>query len=430
MTTIIAFLFVLGVLIFVHELGHFLMARLHGVRVIRFSLGFDPKLVRFERGGTEYSIGIIPLGGFVKLAGETVEDQRTGAPDEFLSKSKWVRFQVYLAGPVMNMLLALVLLTITLSRGADVPLFESAPAVIGAVADGSPAEKAGLKPGDQVVRLGDLDVKTWDQLDAAVAPQANRLLEIVAVRNGQRISARITPDAVSKYEVGSLGIVPVMRPQLLSVDPSGPAASAGLQRGDVLLAVNGSRMDQAGVMDIIHQSAGKPITITVERDGMSRDVVIVPEKHGDVGLIGVSINPYEVRRVDLNLWQAAKMSLQRNWETTTMIAVTLRGLFRGQTPMRQLMGPLAIAQLSGNAAQLGWNYLLELMAMISLNLGLINLLPVPVMDGGQIAILAFEGLIRRDLSMRVKERILMAGAVLIVALMATVIYNDIMRLLR
>jgi len=130
-TTIVAFLFVLGVLIFVHELGHFVVARLYGVRVLRFSLGFDPKLIKFERGGTVYSVGIIPLGGFVKLAGETVEDQRTGAPDEFLSKSKWVRCQVYLAGPVMNMLLALVLLTITLSRGADVPLYESSPPVIG-----------------------------------------------------------------------------------------------------------------------------------------------------------------------------------------------------------------------------------------------------------------------------------------------------------
>jgi regulator of sigma E protease len=430
LTTIVAFLFVLGVLIFVHELGHFLMARLHGVRVVRFSLGFDPKLVRFERGGTEYSIGIIPLGGFVKLAGETVDEQRTGAPDEFLSKSKWVRFQVYLAGPVMNMLLALVLLTITLSRGADVPLFLSAPAVIGTVAAGSPAEKAGIKPGDQIVRFGDRDVQTWDELDKAVAPQANHLLEIVAVRNGERITARITPDAVSKWEMGSLGIMPVMRPELLSVDPSGPAARAGLQHGDVLVALNGSPLDQTGVMDMIHKSAGRPLTLKIERAGMSRDVVVVPEKHGDVGLIGVSINPFEVRRIEPNLWQAAKMSVDRNWETTTLIAGTIRGLFQGQTPMRQLMGPVAIAQLSGSAAQLGWTYLLDLMAMISLNLGLINLLPVPVMDGGQIAILAFEGLTRRDLSMRVKERILMAGAVLIVALMATVIYNDIMRLMR
>ena len=430
MITILAFLFVLGVLIFVHELGHFLMARLHGVRVLRFSLGFDPKLVKFVRGGTEYSIGIIPLGGFVKLAGESVDDQRTGAPDEFLSKSKWVRFQVYLSGPIMNMLLALVLLTITLSRGADVPLYETSPAVIGKVMAGSPAEKAGLKPGDRIVRVGDSDVHTWDELDMAVAPQANRQLDVVAVRDGARIEARITPDSVGKFEIGKLGIDPVMRPQLLTVDLDGPAARAGLQRGDVLLAVNGERLEEAAVVDRIRKSVDVPLTLTIERAGTTRDVSVVPEKRGAFGIISVTISPWEVRRVEPNLLQAAKMSAQKNWETTVLIGGTLRGLFRGQTPMRQLMGPVAIAQLSGSAAQLGWKYLFELMAMISLNLGLINLLPVPVMDGGQIAILGFEGLIRRDLSMKVKERILMVGAALIAVLMVTVIYNDIARLLK
>jgi regulator of sigma E protease len=430
LTTIFAFLFVLGVLIFVHELGHFLMARLHGVRVLRFSLGFDPKLIKFERGGTEYSIGIVPLGGFVKLAGETADDQRTGAPDEFLSKSKWVRFQVYLAGPVMNMLLALVLLTITLSAGADVPLYLSAPAVIGTVKASSPAEKAGLKADDEIVRVADRDVKTWDQLELAVAPQAHQSLEIVALRGGQPLTVRITPDAVTRYEMGSLGILPVMRSQLLSVEPGSPAARGGLQRGDVVLTVNGQRLDQTGLMDAIHASAGRPLTLKIERAGIAQDVVVIPEKHGDIGLIGVSISAVEVKRIEPNLWQAAKMSVDRNWQTTTMIAGTLAGLFRGHTGMKQLMGPVAIAQLSGSAAAIGWTALFDLMAMISLNLGLINLLPVPVMDGGQIAILAFEGLTRRDLSIRVKERILMAGAVLIVALMATVIYNDVMRLLR
>lgn len=430
MTTILAFVFVLGVLIFVHELGHFLVARLYGVRVLRFSLGFDPKLVRFERGGTEYSIGIIPLGGFVKLAGETVDERRTGAPDEFLSKSKWVRFQVYLAGPVMNMLLALLLLTITLSRGADVPLFESAPAVIGSVASGSPAEKAGLKPGDEIVRVGDRDVKTWEQLETQVIPRANRALAIVAVRGGARIEAVVTPDAAGKYEVGTLGILPVTRPQLVAVDANSPASRAGLQVGDVLLAIDGEHLDQPKIMDRIHASAGRSLMLTIERAGMRRDISVTPEKKGDVGLIGVRISAFEVRRIEPNLIQAAKMSAQRNWDTATTIAGVLGGLFRGQTPIRQLMGPVAIAQLSGTAAELGWKALFEWMALISLNLGLINLLPIPVMDGGQIAILGFEGLTRRDLSMRVKERILLAGAALIILLMATVIYNDVMRIIK
>ena len=428
--TLASFLFVLGVLIFVHELGHFLVARLHGVRVLRFSLGFDPKLIKFERGGTEYSVGLIPLGGFVKLAGETVEDQRTGAPDEFLSKSKWVRLQVYLAGPVMNMILAVVLLTIVISRGADVPLYEEAPAVIGAVAPGTAAEKAGLKPGDRIVRVDDRNVTTWTEMDQAVMPQANRDTPLTVVRNGERLAVHITPDSMSKYEIGSLGIAPVIRPQITLVNEPGSGARAGLQRGDVITAVNGQHLEQPKIVDMIHESASKPLALTIDRAGAIREVTVVPDGSTGQGLLNVQISAFEVRRVEPNLAQAFVMSAQRNWTNAVMIGQTLQGLFRGRTPVKQLMGPVAIAQLSGSAAKLGWIYLFELMAMISLNLGLINLLPIPVMDGGQIAILGFEGLIRRELSMKIKERILLAGAALIVLLMVTVIYNDIMRILR
>lgn len=427
---VIAFLFVLGVLVFVHELGHFLVARLHGVRVLRFSLGFDPKIVKFTRGGTQYSIGLIPLGGFVKLAGESVEDQRTGAPDEFLSKSKWVRFQVYLAGPTMNVLLALVLLTITFSRGADVPVFESAPAVIGQIAPGSPAETAGLKAGDRVVRIGDRDVNTWSDIDIAVMPKAKSEMGLVVIRDGGRMEVRITPDSVTKFELGTIGIQPVMRPQLVTVDPNGPAGRAGLQRGDVVLLVDGKRLDQLQLIERIQQGARQSLTLTIERGGIARDVTVVPEDKGGVGKIETVISPFEVRRIDPTFTQAIAMSTGQNWQNANLIWDTLRGLVRGRTPMKQLMGPVAIMQLSGSAAQMGLKYLFELMAMISLNLGLINLLPVPVMDGGQIAILAFEGVVRRDLSLRVKERILLAGAALIVLLMVTVIYNDVMRILR
>jgi regulator of sigma E protease len=431
MTTLLAFLFVLGVLIFVHELGHFLVARWHGVRVLRFSLGFDPKLFSFERKGTLYSVGIIPLGGFVKLAGETVEDQRTGAPDEFLSKSKWVRFQVYLAGPVMNLVLALVLLAGTFMGGVDVPLYESMPAVVGIVDAGKAAEKAGVKVGDEIIRLGDREIRTWMDLDQAVLPRANRELDIVVRRNGNEVHTRVTLESVGKFEVGSLGVLPVMRPQFRNLtNPTGPAARAGFQRGDVVVAINGQVKTQPEVIQTIRSSAGQPLTFTIERAGAKQDIVVVPEKTGDIGLIGAEIHGAEARRIEPSVWQAVKMSAERNWETTVAIGDTLRGLFGGDTPMKQLMGPVAIAQLSGTAASLGLVYLLELMAMLSLNLGLINLLPIPVMDGGQIAILGFEGLIRRNLSIRVKERILMAGAALVVALMVTVIYNDIMRILR
>jgi regulator of sigma E protease len=426
--TLLPFLFVLGVLIFVHELGHFLVARLHGVRVLRFSLGFDPKIFKFTRGGTEYSIGLIPLGGFVKLAGETVEDARTGEPDEFLSKSKWVRFQVYLAGPVMNLGLAWILLAGVLSRGADVPIYTEGPAIVGIVAADSVAAKAGLRVGDRIISVNGRDVPTWDSLDLAILPKANQELTLVIERQGQRMELRATPEAIGRYEMGQLGVGPVLRPQITLVHPGRPAQRAGFMPMDVVLGVDGAMgLDQPAVIDRFRKAGGKPLVLTVERGGQPRDITVVPDRDGT---IGVTLSTYEVRRIDPTLWQAFSLSAKENWRSAVMIGRTVRDLFTREAKVNQLMGPLAIADLSGSAAQLGWASLFTLMAMISLNLGMINLLPVPVLDGGHIAILAVEGLARRDLSIRVKERILLVGAALIVMLMVTVIYNDVARLLR
>jgi len=431
MLTLISFLFVLGVLVFVHELGHFLVARWYGVRVITFSLGFGPKIFKFTRGGTEYCVSVVPLGGYVKLAGETVEETRTGAPDEFLSQSKWVRFQVYIAGPVMNILLAIIVLAGVLSRGADVPLFDSSAPVVGAVAVGSPAEGAGLKVGDRIVSVDGRDTPTWDELNLAVLPKAGRQLAIVAVRDDRRLDVTVTPNSLGKYELGDLGIEPVRRPVVMQVNPRTPADRAGLRRGDIILGVNDERaLAQEKIITRIRASANTPLTLHVERDGVDVPVSVTPEGAPGAAVIGVSLSPYEVRRIDPTIPQAIQMSFRQNWDNTVLIGRTLRGLFTRDTPVRQLMGPVAIAEMSGNAARFGWLAIFNLMSMISLNLGLLNLMPVPVLDGGHIAILAVEGLARRDLSARIKERILMAGAALIVMLMVTVIYNDIARLLR
>ncbi|MEO7192937.1 MAG: RIP metalloprotease RseP [Vicinamibacterales bacterium] len=431
MTTLLSFLFVLGVLVFVHELGHFLVARWHGVRVITFSLGFGPKIAKFRRGDTEYCISVVPLGGYVKLAGETVDEARTGSPDEFLSKSKWVRFQVYIAGPIMNILLAIIVLAGVLSRGADVPLFENSAPIIGSVAPNSPAAGSGLRAGDRVTRVDGKDVPSWDALNMAVLPRAGRELVIEVMREGTRTDVRVTPTAFGKYELGDLGIKPLLRPQIVAVNQHTAADRAGLQHGDVLLAINGERdLSQEEIIKRISSSPGKPLVVTVERGGQPSEVTVVPEGPDGAARIGVAISPYETRRIDPTLPQAFKLSLKQNWDSTVLIGKTLRGLFTRDTPVRQLMGPVAIAEMSGNAAQIGWIAIFNLMAMISLNLGLLNLMPVPVLDGGHIAILAIEGLARRDLSLRVKERMLMAGAAMIVLLMVTVIVNDISRLLR
>ncbi|HEX5069647.1 MAG TPA: RIP metalloprotease RseP [Vicinamibacterales bacterium] len=429
--TIGAFLLVLGVLIFVHELGHFLVARWYGVRVLTFSLGFGPKILKFTRGGTEYCISAVPLGGYVKMAGENVTDERAGAPDEFLSKSKWIRFQVYLAGPLMNIVLALIVSTIVLAGGADVPIYHTQPAIVGAVDPDSAAARAGIEPGDRIVSVNGHNTPTWDDLDMAVMPKGGREISMTIDRAGSLRTIDIVPAAEGRYEIGNLGVRPVLRPQITGVRPNMPGERAGLRRGDVLVSVGGkSPVTREEAVAIIQKNGPTPIVLGIERDGQLMDITVTPEGAAPRSLIGFDFYGYEYQRIDPSFGQAIALSFRHNVDNAKVIGRTLKDLVTRETPVNQLLGPLAIADLSGSAARIGLRELLDLMAMISLNLALLNLMPIPVMDGGQITILALEGIARRDFSVRLKERITMVGAVLILALMTVVIYNDIARILR
>ncbi len=428
MTSALAFLFVLGVLIFVHELGHFLMARRIGVRVLTFSLGFGPKLLNIKRGDTEYCISAIPLGGYVKMAGENPEDSRTGAQDEFLSKGKWQRFQVLVMGPVMNLMLALVVMAVVLYQGAPVPTYEQLPVVVGTFSEGSVAAKAGMQAGDRIVSVDGKAVATWDQFWMAVVPKAKRDVALGYVRDGQPGQLSVIPDALGKYELGDIGVQPVVHPEIIDFSPGSPAAAAGLQKGDIVLAAAGEpQVSRDRLIALIKASEGKPLPLQIDRGGAVQTIAVTPRRIGDIVMMGATLSPYEVTTVEPGLLDAVKLSAQKNWEWTRQIVETLGGLFTRDTSVKQLMGPVAIADLSGTAAQAGWMSLFTLMAMISLNLGLLNLMPIPVLDGGHIFILGLEGLARRDFSLKVKEKMLFAGFVLLLTLMVTVIYNDLMR---
>jgi len=427
--TILAFLFVLGVLIFVHELGHFLMARRIGVRVITFALGFGPNLIAFKRGDTEYCVKAIPLGGYVKMAGENPEDTRTGASDEYLSKGKWQRFQVLIMGPVMNIILALVVMAVVMYQGAEVPLYEQQAVVIGSFAEKSVGEKAGLRAGDRLLSVDGKPVDTWDQFTMAIVPKAKRDVTLSIVRDGKPLQIVVVPDALGKYEMGDIGILPVMHPTAADISPNQPAAEAGLKYGDVILAAGGEQnVSYEHLLAAIKANEGKPLPLTVKRGETILSITVTPRKFGDKVMIGAQLRALETRIINPGPWQAVKLSFAKNWEWTKQIVETLIGLFTRETSVKQLMGPVAIAELSGTAASLGWIQLFSLMGMISLNLGLINLMPIPVLDGGHIFILALEGLARRDFSMKVKEKMLLAGFVLLLMLMVTVIYNDLMRI--
>ena len=430
MTTLLSFAFVLGVLVFVHELGHFLAAKRVGIKVLKFQLGFNPTIISFRRGDTEYGIGALPLGGYVKMAGESPEEPRSGRSDEFLSKTKWQRFQVLIMGPVMNLLLAVVVTAFVLYKGAEVPIYEDQPAVIGAVAAASPAEKAGIQVGDRITSVAGHRVDAWKDFFIAIGTRANREITIGLIRNGAEMARQVTPTpaADSRFEIGDIGVFPDVHPRVPGVNRGEPGDRAGIKPGDVIAAVNGKTITfRSQLMDAIATHPEQPVTISVLRDGRSLSIQATPERRGAKGWLGIQIAE-ATKSIQPGPLEAVRMSVQQNIQGAGLIFQTIWGLMTRQTSPKQLLGPVAIAQLSGEYAQVGWIALLGLMANISLNLGLLNLLPIPVLDGGHIFIMALEGAARRDFSVRVKEKMLLAGFVALMMLMVTVIYNDLTRI--
>ena len=435
MTTLLAFAFVLGVLVFVHELGHFMAARWNGVRVLTFSIGFGPRIFGFRRGDTEYVLSIIPLGGFVKMAGESPDDPRAGQPDEFMSKSKWQRFQILIMGPAMNLLLAVVVMAVVLMQGASTPSYLRKPALVGVVNAESPAAVAGVRPGDLITRLGSAEVATWEQLELAVAARPEADVDIVVIRDRQEVrlpirpaTTRVGPGESPQFEVGTIGVLPDVYPVIRDVISGQPAAAAGLQANDTTPSINGRRMVfGAQVSEAIAGTADGPVRVEVERAGARQLIEVTPVKEGDRPRIGISIGD-AVETFTPTPLQAVGLSVQRNIEMSATILRTLRDLFTGEASPKQLMGPVGIAQLSGETAKAGWVALLGLMVTLSLNLGLLNLLPIPVLDGGHIFIMALETIARRDFSVEVKEKLHLAGFAVLMTLMVTVIYNDLTRI--
>jgi regulator of sigma E protease len=337
MTTLLAFLFVLGVLIFVHELGHFLAARRLGVRVLTFSLGFGPKLLKFTRGDTEYAISAIPLGGYVKMAGENPEDARSGSPDEFLSRTKWERFQVLIAGPAMNIILAVVVMAVVLAQGAQVPAYQDEPPVVGAVTPGSPAEGVGIRPGDRILTVAGSEVETWEDLFIQVGTRPDRDVALTLLRDGQTEQVTVRPTSDGRFEIGNIGVLPDVYPRVQAVVPGDPADRAGVKPGDEIVSVNGERMvflQQAS--QALRRTAGKPIDLRLRRSGEDVRLEITPTKReGYPVWIGITMVE-ALKPFDPGPLEAIQLSVERNIEFSGLIFRTLGGMFIGETSLRQL----------------------------------------------------------------------------------------------
>jgi len=427
---------VLGFMILIHEFGHYAVAKLLKVRVEVFSIGFGKRLLGFRKGDTDYRISAIPLGGYVKMSGENPMDERTGDPAEFMSHSRWHRFLIAIAGPSMNILLAIFLLTLVYMVHYEYPVFLDKPAVIEGVKHDSAAAQAGLQPGDRIVKVDGIDNPTWEQLQPRVWLSANQPLTITIQRGNQTFQKTIVPQPVTTSEVGSAGWYPGEPVVVGRVESGTPAAKAGIKEDDRIIALDGQPLPSIeSMIERLQQTKDKPVDLTLIRRGQNLSFRMTPvlsktedpkEQRYRLGFL----NKSETKVTTLPFSQAFSLSLEQNKKYSLLILELAKKLVQGKVSPRMVSGPIGIAQDAGYAAQQkGWTPLMELTAGISLNLGIFNLLPIPILDGGVILFLLIEGLMRRDVSLRIKERVYQAAFVFLVLFAVMVIYNDLMKTL-
>jgi len=460
--SVISFIVALGILVLVHEFGHFLAAKLCGVRVEQFSIGFPPRLFGIKIGDTDYCVSATPLGGYVKMTGEsmpgenlslqgadgaTIEAQKQD-PGALTSHPRWQRIIIGLAGPFANFVLALVLMTGFYMLHNEVPIYQDQPIQLDWVVPGSLADHAGLKPGDTIVNFDGQKNPTWQQVfeHCELNLSSENIAHSVALtveRSGQQIaatlplvegSANVKPE---DFEPSSLGLLPVMQPgpvKVSSVSPSMPAAKAGIQTGDSLLSIDGYHFHGTPtVISYLQTRKGAPLAVEILHDGKTSATTIQPILDTSNGpsawRIGFTGAPPPTRVEQMPLPKAVAASVKFNKDSSLLILEVLKRLFTHKMSVSTLSGPIGIAQQTGMAAETpGWEAKFKVLTEISVNLGILNLMPFPILDGGMILFLLIESVMRRDVNIEIKERVYQVAFVLIIVFFAYIMFNDISKL--
>jgi regulator of sigma E protease len=515
---IFSFVIILGVIIFLHELGHFIAARLFRIRVETFSLGFGKRLWGFERNGVDYRISMIPLGGYVKMAGEYYGEDRSGDPDEYLSKPRYQRAIVSFAGPFMNFLLAVILLTANNVIGVDMPGFTRDQARVGDIVAGSPAAASGLEIGDEIIRMRGEPVTDWQDFQLKAIAAANETVPLEVRRGDEIFTTEVSfgEDLQDPYNLS--GIKPFIQARVQSVAEGYPAAQVGLRAGDIILQISQGNEVARGyyqIFSFIWNRPGENINLRVRRGDETIDlsvhptteVVVTPQESpsdsqglrpGDIlqsislgdrvaaqfpemlrllredwtpdmslvvlrqnqkvtlpvpesladtlesaavkmdqatadtrfmvrGMLGFGFD-FDFYKEQYPLPQALLKSFRDNWDLVLLTYRILGKVVTAELSLKQFQGPIGIAQATGDVVKTGkWTNIFAFSALISMNLAILNLLPIPVLDGGMLLLLLIEMGLRRDLPLRLKERIIQIGFIILITFMAVVVMLDIVK---
>ncbi len=424
-------LVLIGIMIMIHEAGHYWAARYFDVKIDAFSFGFGPRLFGFKRGETDFRVSAILFGGYVKMGGEQPGEQNDD-PRSFLNKPRWQRMIIAFAGPFMNIILAVGVLTgLYMVKYPKFP--EAAQGMVGLVMPNSPAAKAGIKEGDRVIALDGAANPQWEDIMLKEISSAGLPIELKLQRGPEQVSVTVTPELDPKAGVGSIGWAEQAEIQIGGVEKGMDAEKKGLQRGDTLLFANGQPIRSSyRLREIVRASQGKAVEVIYSRNGQQVTTSLTPAEHEydgqKVWMIGVRLEP-RVTYVKLPFGEALVESTRQNLKSATMIYSFIQRMIEGRMSPKSLEGPIRIAQLSGDAAREGADAFFGLMAMVSLNLAVFNLLPIPILDGGVILLLFIEMISRRDLSLQFKENVMKFGFVFLMCLVVFVLYNDISKVL-
>jgi len=441
MSTVIQLAIVLGIMVLVHELGHFIVAKLCRVRVEVFSIGFGTRLFGFKRGDTDYRLSLLPLGGYVKMSGEMPGETKSDDPGELENHPRWQRVLIALAGPFANFLLAIALMAGVYMVHNEVQAYLNGPANVDYVSLNTPAARTGIQGGDTIVHYDTVENPTWDQVAIRSLLNINQNIAFSYLHNGQRTNTKLFVEAkggAENFALDNLGLVPVMQGtpvQVDSLEQGMPAAAAGLKPGDKVEAIDGVQLHSVpALLAYLQDQAGKPTVLTILRGGQTLPIHITP-KLADIGdgtkdyRLGFSYLPPPVKVERLPFTQAVVASWKFNKKGSMLIVEVLKRMFTRQVSVRSLSGPIGIGQQIHEAVGMpGWMPIIGLMAYISLNLGIFNLLPIPILDGGMILFLIIESIIRRDVNQQFKERVYQVAFVCIILFAAFVIFNDITKL--